>query len=72
MRLDFEGKIDKKEEYIHILEEQVVILKDDRKGKAEAIAALSETLLSKALENQKLSEMLTEIKNHHLNTLILN
>jgi hypothetical protein len=44
--------------------------KDDIKGKDEAIKALSMTLIEKGQENQKLSEMVIEIKNHHLSSSV--
>lgn len=45
--------------------------KDDIKGKDQAIQALSFTLLEKGEENQRLSETVNEIKNHHLSTTVL-
>jgi phosphoenolpyruvate synthase/pyruvate phosphate dikinase len=71
IRLEFEGKLDKKDELIRELMETIVKLKDDIKGKDQAIRALSDTLLEKGLENQKLSEAVNEIKNHLLATTIL-
>ena len=70
-RLDWEAKIDKKEQIIYNLQEEVVKLKDDLVGKAEAISALSLTLIEKAQDNAKLSEMVTEIKQHHINSSVL-
>lgn len=71
VKLEFEGLLDKKDQLVHELQEQVEKLKDDIRGKDQAIQALSETLLEKGLENQKLSEAVNEIKNHHLATTIL-
>ncbi len=71
VKLEFEAMLDKKDQLIHDLMEQLVKLKDDIRGKDQAIQALSETLLDKGLENQKLSEAVNEIKNHHLATTIL-
>jgi hypothetical protein len=51
IRLEFEGKLDKKDELIRELMETIVKLKDDIKGKDQAIRALSDTLLEKGLEN---------------------
>ena len=45
--------------------------RDEIKGKDEALKALTLTLLDKGKENQKLSEMILEIKNHQLETQIL-
>ena len=38
--------------------------RDEIRGKDEAIKALTMTLLEKGKDNQKLSEMIIEIKNH--------
>ena len=46
-------------------------LKDYIRGKDQAIKALSETLLQKGEENQRLSEAVNEIKNHHLTNSVL-
>ena len=64
LRLDFEAKIDKRDLDIHRLKEEVVKQKDEIRGKDEAIKALTMTLLEKGKANQKLSEMIIEIKNH--------
>lgn len=71
IRLDFEGKLDKKDELIRELMEEIAKLRDEIKGKDQAIRALSDTLLEKGMENQRLSEAVNEIKNHHLATSIL-
>ncbi len=49
----------------------MVKYRDEIKGKDEAIKALSMTLIEKGKENERLTEMLVEIKNHHLMTQIL-
>lgn len=71
IQLEFEAKIDKKETQIHSLKEEVVKYRDEIRGKDEAIKALSMTLIEKGKENQRLAEMVVEIKNHHLMTQIL-
>ncbi len=71
LRLDFDAKIDRKDGEIHTLKEEVVKQRDEIKGKDEAIKALSMTLIEKGKENQKLTEMVLEIKNHQLETQIL-
>ena len=71
IRLEYEAKIDKKDTEIHSLKEDVVKYRDEIRGKDEAIKALSLTLLEKGKENQRLTEMIVEIKNHHLMTQIL-
>ncbi len=64
VKLAFESRLDKKEADIHHLREEVVKQRDEIRGKDEAIKALSLTLLDKGKENQRLSEMIIEIKNH--------
>jgi len=71
MRLEFEAAIDRKDTEIHSFKEEVVKLRDEIKGKDEAIKALSLTLIERGKENQRLTEMVVEIKNHHLMTQIL-
>lgn len=71
MRLEFEAVIDRKDTENHSLKEEVVKLRDEIKGKDEAIKALSLTLIERGKENQRLTEMVVEIKNHHLMTQIL-
>ena len=64
VQLEFEARIDKKEVQIHSLKEEVVKYRDEIRGKDEAIKALSMTLIEKGKENQRLTEMVVEIKNH--------
>ena len=71
LRLDYEAKIDRKDRNIHELMEALLKLKDDVKGKDQAISALSDTLMEKGEENQRLSEVVNEIKNHHLTTSVI-
>lgn len=71
MKLEWEAVVDRKETQIHSFKEEVVKLRDEIKGKDEAIKALSMTLIDKGKENQRLTEMVVEIKNHHLMTQIL-
>jgi hypothetical protein len=68
MRLDFEAKIDKNQGDIHRLKEDVAKFRDEVKGKDEAIKALALTLLEKGKDNQKLQELVVQIKNHQLET----
>ena len=67
-RLSLEGELEKKENWIHQLQEDVVKMKDETRGKDLAIQALSQTLIEKGEENQKMSEMVSQIKNHLLTT----
>ena len=71
MKLEWEATVDRKDTQIHSFKEELVKLKDEIKGKDEAIKALSMTLIDKGKENERLTEMITEIKNHHLMTQIL-
>ena len=71
MKLEWEATVDRKDTQIHSFKEEIVKLKDEIKGKDEAIKALSMTLIDKGKENERLTEMITEIKNHHLMTQIL-
>ncbi len=71
MKLEWEAVVDRKDTQIHQFKEEVVKLRDEIKGKDEAIKALSMTLIEKGKENQRLTEMVVEIKNHHLMTQIL-
>ena len=71
MKLEWEAVIDRKDTHIHQLKEEVVKYRDEVKGKDEAIKALSMTLIDKGKQNQRLTEMVVEIKNHHLMTQIL-
>jgi len=47
LRLKYEGQIDQRDNQIHRLEEDLAKLKDEVKGKDEAIKALSMTLIDK-------------------------
>ena len=68
LRLEMEAKLEKKDIEMHSLKEEVVKQRDEIKGKDEALKALTLTLLDKGKENQKLTEMISEIKNHQLET----
>lgn len=72
LKLKYDAQIEKRDEMIHSLLEEVNKVKDEKVGKDMCLQALTETLLSKGKENQKLSEMINEIKNHHLTNLFLN
>jgi hypothetical protein len=47
-------------------------LKDEIRGKDEAIIALSDTLIEKGDKNRILTEKITEMKNHTMTTQYLN
>ena len=51
MKLEWEAIIDRKDTQIHSFKEEVVKLRDEIKGKDEAIKALSMTLIDKGKEN---------------------
>lgn len=63
-RLQFESLIDKKEGTIAGQREEIVKLRDDIKGKDEAINALSLNIIEKAEKNKFLAEQISEMKNH--------
>ncbi len=71
-RLHYESSIDKKEGTIASQREEIVKLKDDIKGKDEALNALSQNIIEKAEKNQLLTEQIAEMKNHQLSTSYLN
>ena len=68
LRLDFEAKIDKRDIDNHRLKEDVVKYRDEIKGKDEALKALTLTLMEKGKDNQRLQELVIQIKNHQLET----
>lgn len=68
LRLDFETKIDKRDIDNHRLKEDVVKYRDEIKGKDEALKALTLTLMEKGKDNQRLQELVIQIKNHQLET----
>lgn len=72
LQLQFEGRLDKKEADIQGLREEIVRLRDSVQGKDDAIKALSQTLLEKGEHNRRLTEKLTEVKNHQLKNHFLN
>ena len=67
-KLKQEADIEKKDHWNCLYQEDINKLKDDINGKNLAIEALSQTLLDKGDENQKLSEMIGQLKNHLLHT----
>lgn len=66
LRLQFESKIDTKEEAIKTLREENVRFRDEVRGKDLAIQALSDTLIDRGEDNMKLVEKLSAVKNHQL------
>ena len=72
LRLQFESKIDTKEEAIQTLREENVRFRDEVRGKDLAIQALSDTLIDRGEDNMKLVEKLSAVKNHQLQTQYLN
>lgn len=51
MKLEWESVVDRKDTQIHQFKEEVVKLRDEVRGKDEAIKALSMTLIDKGKEN---------------------
>lgn len=64
LKLQFEGKLDRKDQEIQGLKEDNVKLRDTIKGKDDAIHALSLTLIEKGEHNKRLMEKMSEMKNH--------
>lgn len=64
LKLQFEGRIDRKETEITSLREENIKLRDTIKGKDDAIHALSVTLIEKGEHNRRLMEKMSEMKNH--------
>lgn len=62
-RMDFEARVDDSFSNERKLKEEVVSLQDKLKGKDQALAALSKSLMDKAMEHQKMSEMYNQFKN---------
>ena len=64
LRLTYESMIDKKVEHIGVLQDENARMRDELRGKDEAIQALSSTLIEKGEKNKKLTESIAEMKNH--------
>ena len=72
LRLQFEGRLDRKEVEMHSMRDELSRLRDEVRGKDQAIGALSDTLIEKGETNRRLTEKLAEVKNHQLATHFLN
>lgn len=64
LKLLYESKLEKREAEIASLLDERERLRDQVKGKDDAIMALSHTLIEKGEHNKKLSLKLSELKNH--------
>lgn len=62
-RLDFEASIDKKIDRQDNITTELQALKEKIEGKDQAISALSQSLMQKAHEHEKMSEMVSQFKN---------
>lgn len=62
-RMDFEARVDDTFTRERKLKEDVVTLSEKLSGKDQALAALSRSLMDKAMEHQKLSETYNQFKN---------
>lgn len=61
--MDFEAKYEKNFDNEKSLKEDVVSLKEQLKGKDQAIEALGTSLIEKGKEQERISEMFTLFKN---------
>ena len=62
-RMDFEASIDKKHDMEKHLQADAVALQEQLAGKDQAISALGKSLMEKAKEHEKISEMFNLFKN---------
>ena len=62
-RMDFEASIDKRHDMEKHLRADAVALEEKLEGKDQAIAALGRSLMEKAKEHEKMSEMFNLFKN---------
>lgn len=62
-KLDFEASIDKRLDNQSNLAQEVAAMKEKLTGKDQAITALSKSLMDKAKEHEKMSEMINQFKN---------
>lgn len=62
-RMDYEARVDETFARERKLQEEVVQLSEKLTGKDAALAALSKSLMDKALEHQKLSETYNQFQN---------
>ena len=60
---DQEAKLENVEDKEHEFKEEIITLKDNIKGKDQAIRQLGDTLVVSGKENQKLAEMVSFFKN---------
>lgn len=67
-----ESELDKKQNWVDQLNDDVNKVLENLRVKDIAIESLTETIMNKASENQKLSENLSQLKNHMLNTVTFN
>lgn len=65
--MDHEASVEKKNDAEKILKEEVIQYKEQVRGKDQAIKALGLSLMEKATEHEKMSEMLNLFKNNIMN-----
>ena len=63
-KLCFQSVIDKKEESIVKLHDEIMRLRDDIRVKEDAVRDINLKLIEKGDKNQQLTEKLAEMKNH--------
>lgn len=61
--MDSEASIERVRDKEKMFQEEMIILKEQVQGKDQAITALGQTLMEKATEHEKMSEMFNNFKN---------
>lgn len=72
IKLKYEGELEKRDTWINSYSADIIKLKEEMRLKDQAIQALSETLIDKGDENQRLLEMVSQFKNHLLTSSFYN
>ena len=62
-KLDIEARLDDEQARVHGLREEIIALQDTVKGKDEAIQSLGNTIMTSGKENERLAEMVSQLKN---------
>lgn len=65
--MDYEASVDKVNDKEKYFKEEMFTLSEQIKGKDQAIQALGQSLMDKAREHEKMSEMLNQFKNRLIN-----
>jgi peptidoglycan hydrolase CwlO-like protein len=71
-KLYYESVIDKKEESMVKLHDEIMRLREEIRTKDDEVREMSTKIIEKGEKNQKLTEKLAEMKNHYMTTHYLN